>query len=197
MAQPATVRFARPPGTMTAMACVQDAASAPRQGPCRSRSSGLPEAARQARSSMTICRSRPPPRPGPGTYRGTLFRASPAYRLRAGRPSTAWYDTSPWHRLPSPGRHRQCFADMPIRPISADARSQASAPWQAAPAESPARARGLHVSLEGGDRLGALAAGQCADHSRLAMTLNGQAHQQVAHRCKHLGRELGRADADA
>ena len=59
------------------------------------------------------------------------------------------------------------------------------------------RARGLHASLEGGDRLGALAAGQCTDHRRLAMTLNGQAHQQVAHRREHPGRKLGRADAGA
>jgi len=29
------------------------------------------------------------------------------------------------------------------------------------------------------------------------MTLNGQAHQQVAHGCKHLGRKLGCAEADA
>lgn len=29
------------------------------------------------------------------------------------------------------------------------------------------------------------------------MTFNGQAHQQVAHRCKHFGRKLGRADSDA
>jgi hypothetical protein len=105
--------------------------------------------------------------------------------------------TNGTRRSPSsaqPGRHPDT-----LRPAyrSADTRSQGSAPWRAAPAESLARAQGLHASLEGGDRLGALAAGQCTDHRRLAMTLNGQAHQQVAHRCKHLGRKLGRADAGA
>jgi integrase len=51
--------------------------------------------------------------------------------------------------------------------------------------------------LESGDHLGALAASQCTDHCRLAVTLNGQAHQQVAYWRKHLGRKLRRADANA
>jgi hypothetical protein len=51
--------------------------------------------------------------------------------------------------------------------------------------------------LEGGDRLGALTAGQRADHRRLAMTLYGQLHQQLGHRRKHLGSKLVRADAGA
>jgi hypothetical protein len=50
---------------------------------------------------------------------------------------------------------------------------------------------------EGGDHLSALAAAQCTNDRGLAMTSNGQAHQQVAHWRKYLSRELGRADADA
>ena len=118
-------------------------------------------------------------------------------------------DRSPAHRRlrhsttllgahnPRPARPQRILKPASRPYIAADTRRQGSVPWQAAPAESLARARGLHASLEGGDRLGALAAGQCTDHRRLAMTLNGQAHQQVAHRREHPGRELGRADAGA
>jgi hypothetical protein len=64
---------------MTAMACVQDAGSASQEG--------------------TV--------PVPVIRLARRRQASPAYRLRAGRPGTAPVRHLTWYRLPSLARHRQ------------------------------------------------------------------------------------------